>query len=1117
MKVNDLVHGQVCSLDLRRLGGERFPEGLPIGAEVRLAFADADGAVLRVGDEVWPVEGVTEDATDTLLQLSARNLPRLAWLAQASPRRAPAERLLIQVHEIPGSYSWHEGFDVGVDEKALEDIRKRSGSALSMEAGLGWLRERLLLPPLPGEAVHRMVLSGSPEATTGGAMAFRLYGDRISADIARGSDERLRLTRIVEARKPERGERRALYLATGPIRFCDATVAGAFRGIARTQLDALVEQADSYLQLWQQYQQRERENVIGRARAFGWLRYEHRSPLPDGRWTFRVKLKEGELASDVRSRLADLDGLELEAAEQVPAEILGDQSAERGPAPRREKKRPFIADFAGTRDTPLEVLTRPSPDREDLTPPERGVLFISLTGDQIRLDRRERAWQAIRSSTCELPQLGLILEGQPTPRGRRPNYAARSKAADARFGGRPTDAQTRALEVALRTTDIALVQGPPGTGKTRVIAALMARVAEPDVSADPDGLSGCMLLTSYQHDAVENAATATQVLGLPAVKVGSRRGSEDTWDGVEKWRHDTAEAVRAARAMSGSEQPVQAALQQLRALLVSSTGAPGHGDGPERLLDRALALAGPWLPAELSTEAGELRVTLARQASGASLPDADRERARRAVYGLRIDPAAFSDDGPAMAFKALRQLRKLDAPSLTPDDTTTLERAAGVEEGCAAPAELLEALAIVQARLLDLLLPQTSAQAPTAHADVTHLMGRMVDALADRARQGPAGVEEAVQSWLDALENDPRGVRQTIQHYSAVLAATCQQAVGRAMMDAKGGESTVFRTVLIDEAARANPLDLLIPMARASERIVLVGDHRQLPHILDPDIERELESSVSEITRRRLRESLFERLFLELKRREADDGVPRVVTLDRQFRMHPVLGDFVSEQFYAPYGEGFSSGRSSNDFAHEVVLSDGSALAGRVAAWIHLPRSQGAELPGSSKARPVEARRVAREARRFVEANDTFSVGIITFYAAQRDLILDELVREGLAEPDGGGGRRIKDRWRRTSDGRERLRVGTVDAFQGKEFDIVLLSIVRSNSSPAHDELGRRRRYGFLLLENRLCVAMSRQHRLLIAVGDADMARGPEANQSIPALVAFRKLCEGPHGCFLST
>jgi len=86
---------------------------------------------------------------------------------------------------------------------------------------------------------------------------------------------------------------------------------------------------------------------------------------------------------------------------------------------------------------------------------------------EFRLDRRERAWQAIRSSTCELPQLGLILEGQPTPRGRRPNYAARSKAADARFGGRPTDAQTRALEVALRTTDIALVQGPPGTGKTR--------------------------------------------------------------------------------------------------------------------------------------------------------------------------------------------------------------------------------------------------------------------------------------------------------------------------------------------------------------------------------------------------------------------------------------------------------------------------------------------------------------------------------------------------------------------------------------------------------------------------------------------------------------------------
>jgi hypothetical protein len=65
------------------------------------------------------------------------------------------------------------------------------------------------------------------------------------------------------------------------------------------------------------------------------------------------------------------------------------------------------------------------------------------------------------------------------------------------------------------------------------------------------------------------------------------------------------------------------------------------------------------------------------------------------------------------------------------------------------------------------------------------------------------------------------------------------------------------------------------------------------------------------------------------------------------------------------------------------------------------------------------------------------------------------------------------------------------------------------------DEITRRRRYGFLLLENRLCVAMSRQHRLLIVVGDPGMATGPDAEASVPSLVAFRKLCEGPGGKIL--
>ena len=99
---------------------------------------------------------------------------------------------------------------------------------------------------------------------------------------------------------------------------------------------------------------------------------------------------------------------------------------------------------------------------------------------------------------------------------------------------------------------------------------------------------------------------------------------------------------------------------------------------------------------------------------------------------------------------------------------------------------------------------------------------------------------------------------------------------------------------------------------------------------------------------------------------------------------------------------------------------------------------------------------------------------------------------------------------------KERIRVGTVDAFQGKEFDVVFLSMTRANDFPNSDERSLRRKFGHLMLENRLCVAMSRQQRLLIVVGDSGMLRGEVAERSLAGLAAFRKLCEGRHGCVIS-
>ena len=80
--------------------------------------------------------------------------------------------------------------------------------------------------------------------------------------------------------------------------------------------------------------------------------------------------------------------------------------------------------------------------------------------------------------------------------------------------------------------------------------------------------------------------------------------------------------------------------------------------------------------------------------------------------------------------------------------------------------------------------------------------------------------------------------------------------------------------------------------------------------------------------------------------------------------------------------------------------------------------------------------------------------------------------------------------------------MGTVDAFQGMEFDVVFLSVVRTN---------KKANFGFLTSFNRMCVSMSRQKRALIVVGDAEFATTEEARKgdAIPALAEFYDLCAG--------
>jgi hypothetical protein len=1059
--------------------------------------AGVEEVLLEVGGRVGTVEGVRPRDRTLLAEILETNLPAVAWLAGNKKPRDGDRELLVHVHRFSVGQFWPEGAQIGLDEKIVEQLERRPDEGIRGAAGAArWLSEQLLLSPRrPGDP-WRAFLSAGPRGPSGQETAFRLHGCRVDADIQRTEGGKLLVERVTPCGK----SRHVIALLTcASLGFCDATLASEFRAEAQSQLDELVRRSGSYLRAWEEYSRLEWEAKVRQAREFGWVRYRRCDIDTEGRYVFH--LEAGDDLDAQLEVLFSIDRAQVEASAELPPELLRPESDTGDPERRlQERGKDSVPRFVGVSERPTrpgtwkELRLRPRDEAEgDQEPPTCGFLFLALKGSRTSQERREKALRAVREMKSAMPRLGFLLEGGAVPWVRRKRENPLSPAVREVFRGEPTIRQIEALDVALNTPDIALIQGPPGTGKTKVIAALAARLAEVDRKAGRE-ISGRIFLGSESRNAVAHAASGTEVFGLPAIYV-SNRGS----DGVARWRRRQEERVRTflAGRPTAAGDPLRRVLA-VHAGLVKTPGGPAGSAEALRQVEECAALL---LPADLRDRLRQRTLELRRQASlleaGGSR---EREAAVRAVRALRASAVSFPDGGRDNAYFALRKLEPLEV--LSPEERALLEQASRAD----APEErLLAGLAAAKTELLAR-LNRPRALAGTSGVDVVTqaIVAEIIDVLNERVRGSRAGVDAVLERYLDDLRNDPHGVRQTLREYTVVLADTIQKAAGKAVRRMKT-DDIVYDTVIIDEAARATPLDLLISMTRATRRIVLVGDHRQLPHMLEPDVERELEQPVHDEIRDNLRKSLFWRLFELLKAREAEDGVRRVVTLNTQYRMHPVLGSFVSRVFYEPYREAcIEAGREEPEFTHCLP-----GYAGKVAAWIDVPLSRGAELARRSKSRPVEARRLAAELARLMDAAPELTFGVISFYAAQVDVIWRALREVGVAEEQEDGSFQIAAR-HLTAAG-ERLRVGTVDAFQGMEFDVVLLSLTRSNGLAASDEIGRRRKFGHLLLENRLNVAMSRQKRLLVVVGDRAMVQ-TDVEGLRPLSLFDRELCGGPYG-----
>ena len=1062
--------------------------------------------VVHSADANERIEATADD--DAIRRVLGMGSQAVTWVAQAK-----GTCLFVHVHVFGKGGMPGEGLSIGVDDEVADRVREHMRDPrASFEGVREWLMEQFSMRGVPDDPPgHVRIVHSSTPAADGGPMpgAFTLLGELWAADVAL-RDDRLRITRLVGAGN-RRGQRWPVLSHTA-LWFVNASNQEVTSEEIRAALAGLVQEGKSYLELWRAYDELEWQVLVREAVDLGVPRYVEWTEHEDGTWSFSLD-RRGDAHGFLR-RLQLRDGrTELEAAEHIPAELTGEGRGGQGRGTRGTVVRVNESDWSvDIKPPPARGRRKPEP------PPPQGVLFQALSGSRVSQDRRVRARDRIWSGKAEMRGLAQLIEGVGIPSA-QPRSLARYDRVLSRVIRESfptcTDSQKEALRLALQTPDLLLVQGPPGTGKTQFITALLRCL---DATGESARAFNRTLITSYQHDAVDNMVRKARNRGLPPTRVDN---DEDR--AMQSARQLRAEILQRVRQHADTRPRVarRQRLADLQTLVAGYDESPTATGDLADTLDRAAALAGDALSPALAGRLAAIRSQLTTRASARRTLLATRHAAAvRAARSLRTVAASFADDGPDRAAQALPVL---DEALLSDEDRDLLRRAAAWDQpGEATPADppFLADLAALRARLLSRLGSDSKAvsPAPARDPDVQVLLHDIAGAAERHLGTEPESVDDVLADYLTDLEKGNIAlIQETLSRYSAVLAATVQQTDSPAMYLAMDAPHPVFGTVIVDEAARANPLDLMIPMSCARDRIILVGDHKQLPHAMERRIEQELRRTGKYADTSRLEQSLFQRWFgmFRLKSQPA-----RTITLKEQFRMHPVLGRFVSAVFYGS-PDAVEPHPSTHALTHEL-----DPYQGKVAGWIDVPHDgRGETRAAHSFVRRSEAKQVVAELKSLA-AQDTrrqLTFGIISFYAGQVTAIQEELLDGGLLVPDDEKPDEIRPvprmEWTDEPKPRPRLRVGTVDAFQGMEFNVVLLSVTRS-SRPGREQGipgTALERYGHLTSEQRMCVAMSRQRRLLLAVGDrsmADRATAPPDPASpgrslVEGLVAFLELCEG--------
>jgi len=301
-----------------------------------------------------------------------------------------------------------------------------------------------------------------------------------------------------------------------------------------------------------------------------------------------------------------------------------------------------------------------------------------------------------------------------------------------------------------------------------------------------------------------------------------------------------------------------------------------------------------------------------------------------------------------------------------------------------------------------------------------------------RARPAPGARQETRQEARSLLADARRLEAQAVEHILDTADVLCATTTG---LDSELLGTRRFDLAVIDEACQSTEPGCWIPLLRC-DRVVLAGDHCQLPPTV---VSREAAAEGFGI-------SLFERLMAL-----GPSQISRRLTI--QYRMHEAIMGFPSSEFYDGALEAHPAVRQ-----HRLADLPGMAATPMTESPLEFIDTAGAgfdeqlEPDGESRLNAQEAALACRKVRRLLDDGvSARDVAVIAPYAAQVRLLRDQLAVPGLE-------------------------IDSVDGFQGREKEAVVISLVRSNAAGE---------IGFLGDVRRMNVALTRARRKLLVVGDS--------------------------------